>query len=283
MHPTSLCLETAEAAASVLAGYLIASLLPQRWALAIAWPALRAMRLRADMARAVAAALAGPAALAASLARVEGVTFLETLGATSIVVFLCGLQHWARALPALAALLGGTGTAYALLLLAIALARLGVACALCRLLSPPAAAGGTAVPPLPRDAATGRGLAVALRMAARPAATVAVATLAAGIALDLAAPLLLAPLPPWLAVAGTHAASAYAAYGVAHAMLVSGAVTPRETLRALLAGTALSSLVGGWRRLFPQLLPLGARRAAALTAVNQGLYAALALALAAAL
>ncbi|MCC6020223.1 MAG: hypothetical protein LM577_02485 [Thermoproteaceae archaeon] len=53
-------MEAAEAAAGVLAGYLISALIPQRWALALARPALRAMRLGPDLAPAVVAALAGP-------------------------------------------------------------------------------------------------------------------------------------------------------------------------------------------------------------------------------
>jgi len=270
-----LALEAAEAAAGVLAGCLIASLLPRRWALALARPALRAMRLGAGLAHAVAAAPAGPAAAAASLARVERAAFLETLGVISIAVFLHGMQHWVRALFVLGALLGGTGITYSLLLLAIALARLGTVCALCRLHLRPATSEAAATL---HAVATERRLVETLKAAIRPAVTVAVAVLAIGTALDYIAPLLPGLVPPWLAIAGVHAASAYAAYGVASTMLVSGIVTPREALRALLLGTALSSLVGGWRRLFPQLLPLGVRRAAQLTVANQGLYAALALA-----
>jgi hypothetical protein len=270
-------LEAAEAAAGVLAGYLIVSLLPPRWALALARPAVRAMRLRPELAHAVAAAPAGPAAVASLLARIEGTAFLELLATVSLAVFIHGVQHWARAFVALAALLGDVGVTYSLLLLAIASARLATVCALCTLRPRPAR-----TPPLPA-AETRLAPARALRAAARPAVTVVVAVLAIGITLDRIVPLLSGLLPPWLAVAGVHAASAYAAYGTAHVILASGVMAPREALRALLVGTALSSLVGGWRRLFPQLLPLGARRAAQLTAVNQGLYAALALALAAAL
>jgi hypothetical protein len=281
VHALALAWETAEGAAGVLAGYLIVSLLPPRWALALARPALRAMRLGSGLAHAVVAAPAGPAATAALLARAEGASLLEILGAVSLAALLHGLQHWARALAALSALLGGVGVSYALLLLAIALARFGVVCAACRLRLRHAA-GETAVVAVPQAAVAKQRLAETLRAAARPAATVAAATLAVGTALDVIAPALPGFLPPWLAVAGIHAASAYAAYGAVSAMLAAGAIGPGDALRALLAGTALSSLVGGWRRLFPQLLPLGARRAAAVTAASQGLYAVLA-ALAAAL
>jgi hypothetical protein len=277
VHLAALCLETAEAVAGVLAGYLIASLLPRRWAFAIARPVLRAIRLRPELAHAVAAAPAGPAAVASLLARIEGTTLLELLGTVSLAVFIHGVQHWARAFVALAALLGGVGVTYSLLLLAIASARLAIVCALCTLRPRPAE-----TPPLPAAGAR-LPLAQALKAALRPAATVAAAVLAIGAALDYIMPALASLVPPWLAIVGIHAASAYAAYGVVHVMLASGVMAPREALRALLVGTALSSLVGGWRRLFPQLLPLGARRAAAVTTVSQGLYAALALALAIAL
>lgn len=277
VHLASLCVEAAEAAAGVLAGHLISALVPPRWVLALARPALRAMRLGPGLAPAVVAAAAGPTAAAAALSRVAGLKFLEALGAVSIAVFARELQHWARAVAVLAALLGSVGIAYSLLLLAIALARLGTVCALCRLLLPAPAGTAALLPPPPR-----LGLAWALRAAARPAATVAAALVVTGVTLDCISAALPRAPSPWLAVAVVHAASAYAAYGVASAMTASGVLGPGDALRAMLAGTALSSLVSGWRRLFPQLLPLGARRAAAVTAASQGLYAALA-ALAAAL